>query len=275
MKRQRRRSAASRLFAVLLGATALFALAVAALFVAEAQRATRAEAERVTRAVAITLAADSNVQSLLAAGDRAAASARLQPLAEEVMLEARVDFVTIMTADGIRVTHRDRAEIGKRYLGTIPEIPSVLTEESRGTLGPSVRTVAPVDTDGELAGWVSVGVTLDSVAAALSPRIVTAVAIGAAVVGTGLLGAALLGRATRRIAGDLPMTGIRDTLASAESMRTLGEALRAQTHEHGNRMHAAVGLLELGRTDDAIGILTASAQQSQALVDQVTAQVGS
>ena len=42
---------------------------------------------------------------------------------------------------------------------------------------------------------------------------------------------------------------IRDTLASAESMRTLGEALRAQTHEHGNRLHTAVALLELGRTD--------------------------
>lgn len=47
---------------------------------------------------------------------------------------------------------------------------------------------------------------------------------------------------------------MRDTLAAAASMRTLGEALRAQTHEHGNRMHTAVALLELGRTEEAISL---------------------
>lgn len=56
------------------------------------------------------------------------------------------------------------------------------------------------------------------------------------------------------------------------SVRTLGEALRAQTHEHGNRMHAAVALLELDRRDEAIEILTQTSRQSQSLVDQVTAR---
>lgn len=66
---------------------------------------------------------------------------------------------------------------------------------------------------------------------------------------------------------------MRDTLAAAASMRTLGEALRAQTHEHGNRMHTAVALLELGRTEEAVSLLTASARQSQMLVDDVAARV--
>ena len=65
---------------------------------------------------------------------------------------------------------------------------------------------------------------------------------------------------------------MRDAVSSYESVRTLGEALRAQTHEHGNRMHTAVALLELGRTDEAIGILTETSRQSQALVDQVAAR---
>lgn len=60
---------------------------------------------------------------------------------------------------------------------------------------------------------------------------------------------------------------MRDTLAAAASMRTLGEALRAQTPEHGNRMHTAVAILELGRTEGAVSLLTASARQSQMLVD--------
>ncbi|WP_292697785.1 ATP-binding protein, partial [Microbacterium sp. 69-10] len=75
-----------------------------------------------------------------------------------------------------------------------------------------------------------------------------------------------------RIAGDLPPGEVRDAVSSYESFRTLGEALRAQTHEHGNRMHTAVALLELGRTDEAIEILTENSRQSQTLVDQVTAQ---
>lgn len=273
MARLRARSAASRLFAVLVGAAALIALAVAGTLVAEGQRATRSEAERVTRAVAITLSLDDTVRSSLAAGDHPAATERLQPLADAVMTDAHVDFVTVMDAGGIRITHRDRSEIGKEYLGTIPASPEPLTEEYTGTLGPSVRTIVPIeDDDGGVVGWVSVGVTLTTVAASLSPRILTAVAVGAALVAAGLLGAALLGRATRRVTGDLPAGSIRDTLASAESMRTLGEALRAQTHEHGNRMHTAVALIELGRTAEAVGILTDSARHSQALVDQVAAR---
>jgi sensor histidine kinase regulating citrate/malate metabolism len=61
-------------------------------------------------------------------------------------------------------------------------------------------------------------------------------------------------------------------VSSYESLRTLGDALRAQTHEHGNRMHTAVALLELGRSEEAIEILTETSRQSQSLVDQVTAR---
>ena len=98
------------------------------------------------------------------------------------------------------------------------------------------------------------------------------IAIAVALAAVGLAAAWLAGRFTRRIAGDLPASTVRDAVSSYESVRTLGEALRAQTHEHGNRMHTAVALLELGRTDEAIGILTETSRQSQALVDQVAAR---
>ncbi|GAA3035184.1 sensor histidine kinase [Microbacterium dextranolyticum] len=266
-----RRSAASRLFvAMLLSAVAVAAL-TAVLLIWDGQRTTRAEAERVTQAVAQTLALSPTVASALSDGDDAAASDALQPVATRVMSEARVDFVTIMDARGIRVTHRDPDEIGRPYVGTIPTEPTQLTEESTGTLGRSLRTIVPIEADGRLVGWVSVGVTLDTVSAQILPRLLVAIGVGGIVLAAGIIGAALARRATRRVAGDLPAGAIRDTLSSAESLRTLGEALRAQTHEHGNRMHAAVALLELGRTDEAVGILTDSAEQSQLLVDQVTA----
>ncbi|MFX3924823.1 hypothetical protein ACJBWN_11855, partial [Streptococcus suis] len=82
------------------------------------------------------------------------------------------------------------------------------------------------------------------------------VTIALALLAAGLVGAWLARRTTRQVAGDLPAGTIRDAVASYESLRTLGEALRAQTHEHGNRMHTAVSLLELGRTREAIEILT-------------------
>lgn len=272
MTRRIGRSAASRIFLWLAGAALVLALATAGLLVLEAQRTARAEAERVTQAVSATLADLEEVSTALAQGDDVTASQALQPMATAVMSDAGVDFVTIMDADGIRVTHRDPAQIGKRYIGTIPNTPTALTEEFSGTLGPSLRTIMPVEADGRLVGWVSVGVTIRTVTAQVVPRLLVVAAVGLVLVGAGLAGAVLARHATRLVAGDLPAGAIRDTLASAESMRTLGEALRAQTHEHGNRMHAAVALIELGRTDDAIGILTDSARQSQALVDQVAAR---
>ena len=266
--RERAMSAATRVFLVLLGAVVLVGAVVAMVLVFEAQRAVRAEAERVTRALAETIAATDAVGEALSDDDAAAV---LQPYAEKIMARTGVDFVTIMTPGGIRVTHRDREQIGKHYLGTIPDA-GTLTEEFEGTLGPSVRTIAPVVVDGETAGWVAAGVTVDSLSSAFLPRLPFAIVIALAVVVAGFVGALAAGRITKRVTGDLPAGSIRDAISSYESLRTLGEALRAQTHEHGNRMHTAVALLELGRTDDAIGILTETSRQSQELVDQVTAR---
>lgn len=267
--RWRAMSAASRVVIVLVSAVLVVGAVIALILVFEAQRAVRAEAEHVTRALAVAIAANDDVGTALVGED---ATAELQPYAEELMTEAGVDFVTIMTPDGIRVTHRDPDEIGKHYLGTIPAEPVPLTEEFAGTLGPSVRTIAPIEVDGQLAGWASVGVTVSSIASALIPRLPVAIVIALAVVAAGFIAALLAGRVTKRVAGDLPAGSIRDAVSSYESVRTLGEALRAQTHEHGNRLHTAVALLELGRTGDAIEILTETSRQSQALVDQVTAR---
>jgi sensor histidine kinase regulating citrate/malate metabolism len=264
-------SAATRVFLVLLGAVVVVGAVVALALVFEAQRAVRAEAERVTRALAETIATTDAVSQALSGPD---AAASLQPYAERVMAQAGVDFITIMTPDGIRVTHRDPEEIGKHYLGTIPTRQETLTEEFAGTLGPSVRTIAPVVADGRVVGWVSVGVTVGSLATALVPRLPLTFVIALAVVAAGLVGALVAGRMTKRVTGDLPAGSVRDAVSSYESVRTLGEALRAQTHEHGNRMHTAVALMELGRTAEAIELLTETTRSSQELVDKVVARDG-
>ena len=271
------RSAASRVFLILLLAALLIGGLVAVFLVVEAQRATHAEAERVTAATAETIAESRAVVDALAAAvddtARSDATRALEPYALDVIDAAQLDFVTIMTVDGVRITHPDISQIGEVYLGTIPSKPRTLTEVFTGTLGPSVRSIVPVSTDdGTLVGWVAAGVTTESIADTLVRRLPLSMGITAGLVVVGALGAWAARRATRRIAGDLPAGQVRDAVSSYESIRTLGEALRAQTHEHGNRMHTAVALLELGRTSEAIEILTETSRASQSLVDQVTAR---
>ena len=211
------------------------------------------------------------------AGTDAAATAALQPLAVEVMDSTPLDFVTIMRTDGTRITHPDPDQIGETYLGTIAGAVAggTVTEEFTGTLGPSVRSVVPIVDDGEIVGLVAAGVTVEQprgVRSGSGCPFVIGVAIALAAIGAAA--AWMARRLTRRIAGDLPASAVRDAVSSYESVRTLGEALRAQTHEHGNRMHTAVALIELGRGDEAVELLTETARSSQELVDQVVARDG-
>ncbi|OAN43438.1 sensor histidine kinase [Microbacterium sp. H83] len=267
------RSTASRVFAVVLVATVLVGALVAVFLVVEAQRATHAEAERATSVTAVSIATSPLVVEALQNGDADAATAVLEPYVMDVVDTAALDFITIMTPAGVRITHPDTEQIGGRYLGTIPSETQTLTEVFTGTLGPSVRTIVPVlSPDDELIGWVSAGVTIESISETLLRRLPLTIGITGGLIGLGVLGAWAARRMTRRIAGDLPPGQVRDAVSSYESLRTLGEALRAQTHEHGNRMHTAVALLELERIDEAIEILTETSRQSQSLVDQVTAR---
>jgi two-component system CitB family sensor kinase len=267
-------SAASRVFLAFLGAVVVITALLVVLLAVQVQATERAEAEAVTLAVARTIAEMPEVAAAVTTGSDAAATATLQPVAARIMDETPIDFVTIMTTDGIRLTHRDPAEIGKPYLGNFaPALEGrSLTEEAVGTLGPSLRSVVPVTDGGDVVAVVSAGITLGSVGSGVLRQVPFVIAVAVALAAVGLAAAWLAGRFTRRIAGDLPPSAVRDAVSSYESVRTLGEALRAQTHEHGNRMHTAVALLELGRTDEAIGILTETSRQSQELVDQVAAR---
>ncbi|SEE66453.1 two-component system, CitB family, sensor kinase [Jiangella alba] len=50
-------------------------------------------------------------------------------------------------------------------------------------------------------------------------------------------------------------TELHDALRELEGARSLTEALRAQAHEFSNHLHVVSGLLELGRTDDAVSFI--------------------
>ena len=107
-------------------------------------------------------------------------SARLQPYALKVMDDADADFITIMAPDRTRWTHPRDEELGQPYIGSISDALEgrVFTEITAGTLGPSVRTIAPVkDAGGSVKALVAAGVTVRTIDVAVAGRIPALLAI--------------------------------------------------------------------------------------------------
>lgn len=181
----RPRSLAAQLFAM---QAVLIALVVAgyALFtyVSDRQQAEDAAVRQVT-AVARSIADAPSVRSAIRTSDP---SAPLEPYALQVTRDADVDFVTIMNTDGIRWTHPDPKQIGKRFLGRIgPAVHGrTFTETYTGTLGPSVRAVTPVQDDGRVIGLVSAGIKVEEISARVRGQVTALLGVAG---GTLLLGA--------------------------------------------------------------------------------------
>ncbi len=68
-------------------------------------------------------------------------------------------------------------------------------------------------------------------------------------------------------------TEIESLGSELETMRTLSDALRAQTHEHANRLHTIVSLMELGRGTEALDFATQDLELSQRLTDDVVSSI--
>lgn len=68
-------------------------------------------------------------------------------------------------------------------------------------------------------------------------------------------------------------TELQQALRELDDVRALAAALREQSHESANRMQAVVGLVELGRYDDAVRLGTREAAAAQRLSDEMVGQV--
>jgi sensor histidine kinase regulating citrate/malate metabolism len=191
----RRWSLAGQMLVLQLLVVVVTAIGGASLAVAQAHELLNQEAQKTARAVAEAVAASPDVVESL---DDANPSARLQPFAERVRTRTGVDFVTIMRPDGIRYTHPNPAEIGKRFLGnTAPALAGeTFTETYTGTLGASERAVAPVKSGGREVALVSAGIKVDRISGWLREKLtwggfVVALALGLGAAGTWLVNARL------------------------------------------------------------------------------------
>lgn len=81
------------------------------------------------------------------------------------------------------------------------------------------------------------------------------------------------GRVLGAVATLRDQTEIEALGSELQTMRTLSDALRSQTHEHANRLHTIVSLLELGQTERALAFATDDLRLSQSLADELVVSV--
>ncbi len=161
----------------------------------QARQSVSAEATAQVLAVARSVAAEPDVVDAVRTGD---ASGVLQPLAEGVRASTGTDFVVVMSPDGIRYSHPNPAEVGRRFVGHIAAARAggTVVEDYTGTLGPSRRVVVPVLDGGKVVGLVAVGIGKEAVNARLADELPPLLAAGLV---AGLLAAVATGLIARRV----------------------------------------------------------------------------
>ncbi|GAA2156959.1 sensor histidine kinase [Actinomadura napierensis] len=191
-------SLARQLLALQAAIVALLVAVGATLAYLDARRATDERAAHTVRALAESIADAPDVRAAVSAPSP---TLILQPYAERIRRDTGVDFITIMSPDGLRYTHPNPRQIGGTFIGTIaPALAGhAFTETYTGTLGPSVRTVAPVFGDGHrVVALVAVGITVRTISAELRRRLLVVVGVAVMVLAIGIGGSCLVAARLRR-----------------------------------------------------------------------------
>ncbi|MFK4223328.1 ATP-binding protein [Streptomyces sp. NPDC019890] len=197
MRIPRPRSLAGQLFAMQVVLVAAI-VAGCALFTYLTDRSQAEEtARRQSRAAATAVARS---PSVVAAVRSAHPTDQLQPYTERLRRDAGVNFIVIMAPDGTRWTHPEPGEIGRKYLGSIDEAlqGKIYSEKHLGTLGPSVRTVAPVYDNGKITGLVSAGITIEKISEQASKQVAGLLVVAGGALALGGLGTYVINARLRR-----------------------------------------------------------------------------
>src|SRR6478672_1738878 len=182
------RSLAGQAIALQILVIAVVVLVGSALALFDARNDGDAAARQQVLGIATALA---DSPSTAAAFESGRATEILQPVTEAVRTNTDIAFITIMAPDRTRFTHTDPTQIGGKYIGTIePALRGeTFTEVYTGTLGPSIRAVAPVrDSTGRIVGLVSAGILQQSLADRWRSQIPTIAAVSVAALAVALVG---------------------------------------------------------------------------------------
>jgi len=200
------------------------------------------------RALAIAYAVAATPDIVEAMSD-AEPSKTIQPIAEAIRRSVGADFVVVANKDGIRYSHPNPENIGKR-VSTDPNqtlAGDVYVGYQEGTLGRSLRAKVPITSGGDVIGIVSVGFLDTQLAQKLAQALPTMTLTVLLALALGIAGSLILARridrqtfglGPREIAGlleqrDAMLHGIREgvlaldtggrvALANDEALRLLG-----------------------------------------------------
>jgi two-component system, CitB family, sensor kinase len=127
-------------------------------------------------------------------------TAELQPYTERVRKHAGVAFITVMDPHGIRWTHPDTKQIGKKYLGsTAPALRGrTFAETFRGTLGTSTRVITPVYDGKRIVALVSAGIKVDTISHVVTDQAIVLIGFGLAALALGGAGTYVANTRLRR-----------------------------------------------------------------------------
>ncbi|MGW4563946.1 sensor histidine kinase [Streptomyces sp. NPDC004561] len=277
----RPRSLAGQLFAMQAVLIAVVVAGYALFTYVSDQRQAEAAAARQATAVARSIADSPSVRSAIGTADP---SARLEPYALQVTRDTNVDFVTIMNPSGIRWTHPDRRQIGKRFLGTIAPAQHghTFTETYTGTLGPSTRAVTPVTDNGRIVGLVSAGITVETISQRVRDQVTALLGVAGGVLLLGAVGTYVVNARLRRHTHGMNSTELsrmHDYHQAAlhavrEGLLMLDGQYRVALINDGGRELLGVGEEEdvVGRTVAGLGLpapLTGALLSSRPRVDEV------
>ncbi|PVC78594.1 sensor histidine kinase [Streptomyces sp. CS081A] len=145
----------------------------------------------------------------------------VQAEAERVRTSTGAEYVVVMDVRGVRWSHPDPVQIGRR-VSTDPSealAGQEVMEIDSGTLGRSARGKVPLrDADGRTVGAVSVGIEYDSVRDRLLGAIPGLLAYAGGALAAGALAAYLISRRLQRQTHDLAFSDISALLAEREAM---------------------------------------------------------
>ncbi len=197
MRLPRPRSLAGQLFAMQAVLIAVVVAGCAVFAYLNASERAEETARRQATAVATCVATAPEVARAVRTKDP---TRLLQPWTERVRKEAGVAFVVVMDTDKTRYTHTRPSAIGKKYLGHIgPALRGeIFPETHRGTLGPSVRVVAPVRSGGKVVALVSSGITVETINGGLRRQMLSLIAVALAALALGGLGTYVVNARLRR-----------------------------------------------------------------------------
>ncbi|MER6422008.1 sensor histidine kinase [Streptomyces sp. NPDC001137] len=193
----RPRSLAAQLFAMQAVLIAVVVAGYALFTYVSDQRQAEDAARRQATAVARSVADSPSVREAIGTSNP---TARLEPYTLRVQKDTGVDFITIMSPSGIRWTHPDRTQIGKRFLGHIgpAQHGDTFTETYTGTLGASWRAVTPVWNGNRVIGLVSAGIRVEAISQRVQDQVTALIGVAAGALGLGAIGTYVVNARLRR-----------------------------------------------------------------------------